>query len=325
MPAILAPYFDLLDQRNPLSYLAAGVFLFVFVVVLRATRRGRGFRFKALLRFVFPRSVYGHVSARLDYKLYLLNMPLMALFFGSVIIGVDGTARVVGSGLDHLSGAVLPVTAPWPVSVAIAVAMLLALDFGYWISHFALHRSPVLWQFHKLHHSAEVMTPATEFRQHPVELIFMPCVMSIASGLVLAVSLRTFGPAATRLGTIGFNVVLFVHLSTFHHLRHSHIVMPFTGVLGRLLHSPAHHLVHHSVEPAHHNRNMGYILSVWDWAFGTLHVPQPNQRLVLGIGPHEVAHRGMVDALVRPVRDAWQIASARRVAANDPSANPLRR
>ena len=91
--------------------------------------------------------------------------------------------------------------------------------------------------------------------------------------------------------------------------------MPFTGILGRVLHSPAHHLIHHSVEPAHHNRNLGYVLSVWDWAFGTLHLPKPGERPVLGIGPDEAAHHGVVDAFVRPFREALREAIEERRAA----------
>src|ERR1039458_8498353 len=33
------------------------------------------------------------------------------------------------------------------------------------------HAIPALWEFHKVHHSAEVLTPLTEMRTHPVEII----------------------------------------------------------------------------------------------------------------------------------------------------------
>jgi sterol desaturase/sphingolipid hydroxylase (fatty acid hydroxylase superfamily) len=37
----------------------------------------------------------------------------------------------------------------------------------------------------------------------------------------------------------------------------------FTGVAGRILQSPAHHQLHHSANPAHFDRNLGFALAFW--------------------------------------------------------------
>ena len=57
------------------------------------------------------------------------------------------------------------------------------------------------------------------------------------------------------------------------HLQHTQLWIPFTGWLGRVFMSPAHHQIHHSAIPAHFNKNMGSCLALWDWMFGTLYVP----------------------------------------------------
>ena len=48
------------------------------------------------------------------------------------------------------------------------------------------HKIPALWEFHKVHHSAEVMTPLTELRQHPVEIIVVVNLIGLATGPHLA-------------------------------------------------------------------------------------------------------------------------------------------
>jgi hypothetical protein len=64
--------------------------------------------------------------------------------------------------------------------------------------------------------------------------------------------------------------------------------LPYTGWLGHLFISPAHHQVHHSSEERHWDRNMGFIFALWDWMFGTLHVPSAQREdFALGIGGEE--------------------------------------
>ena len=74
-------------------------------------------------------------------------------------------------------------------------------------------------------------------------------------------------------------------LLTYGHLRHSHMWIAFTGLAGRILQSPAHHQIHHSTNPAHFDKNLGFALAVWDWAFGTLAIPaRTREPIVFGVG-----------------------------------------
>ena len=62
----------------------------------------------------------------------------------------------------------------WPAWIVLTLAtvlQLLAYELAYWSAHYGFHKVPALWEFHKVHHSAEVMTTLTELRQHPVEII----------------------------------------------------------------------------------------------------------------------------------------------------------
>ena len=90
-------------------------------------------------------------------------------------------------------------------------------------------------------------------------------------------------------------------LITYGHLRHSHMWIPFTGVAGRILQSPAHHQLHHSVNPAHYGKNLGFALAVWDWAFGTLAIPSKTREpIVFGVRDEAPPFRSALGALVTP-------------------------
>ena len=52
---------------------------------------------------------------------------------------------------------------------------------------------------------------------------------------------------------------------------------------------------------------MGYMLSIWDWLAGTLHMPQPGERVTLGVGHEGEEHDSVTNAIWVPFRDAGRI------------------
>ena len=77
-----------------------------------------------------------------------------------------------------------------------------------------------------------------------------------------------------------------------------------TGWLGRLIQSPGHHQIHHSTNPAHHDRNLGFCLSVWDWAFGTLCIPERGGRYDYGLGEYDRALQTLTGSMLAPFKRA---------------------
>jgi sterol desaturase/sphingolipid hydroxylase (fatty acid hydroxylase superfamily) len=261
-------------------------------------RRARShIRGRALLRLLGSKKLWLHRSTRLDMKLYLFNGMFVLAAFGLLQATSeawrDGTLSLLGPGPE--------ISVPVWFAVALAtVFQVLWLELAYWALHCAFHRIPVLWETHKIHHSAEVMTPLSEWRMHPIEAIAFANMVTLASGTAFGGMEWLFGPSAHPLTLFQTNLLLLLHLATFHHLRHSGIWIAATGWRGRLFHSPAHHQIHHSVEERHFDRNFGYALSFWDWVFGTLYIPEPRGRVTIGI-PGEAAHRGLMDSLIRPL------------------------
>jgi sterol desaturase/sphingolipid hydroxylase (fatty acid hydroxylase superfamily) len=71
--------------------------------------------------------------------------------------------------------------------------------------------------------------------------------------------------------------------------------------------SPAQHHIHHSVEPKHYDKNFGYILSFWDWIFGTLYVPKGYEKLDFGLSDRESnLFNNPINLLVQPFKSIWQ-------------------
>jgi sterol desaturase/sphingolipid hydroxylase (fatty acid hydroxylase superfamily) len=301
------------DNALGLPWLIGGAFFILasIIVVRRRSRRAPP-SIRVLLRFLFPKWVWWAPSSQLDYKLFVINSVVVVGVIDLLIIGPgvwrNGVKALLTNGLG-----VSHSVAAGPQAGVIALcglASLAALDAGYWLAHWAMHRIPILWAFHKVHHSAEVMTPATEWRQHPVEFLVFPMVYGATSGTVYGLAAWAFGDAAQGQALSIQTLLMAVHLATFHHVRHSHVPIAFTGLLGKLLHSPAHHHLHHSSDPAHHDRNLGYLLSVWDWMAGTLVLPSGRDRLTLGLGPDAEGHATVRQAYLAPVAEAAGLTAA---------------
>jgi len=257
--------------------------------VWRRRSRGRPISVRGFVRTIFAGRIVWNPSTIVDVKMWVLNGLVLAGGYGYLAFGNVFCRDATLAALEAGFGARTP--AAWPAWIVLVMATLfelLAYELAYWFGHFLFHRIPALWEFHKVHHSAAVMTTFTELRQHPVEILAFMNLIAIATGAVFGVMTYVFGPGVQPFTLLNGNVVLMLFLVTYGHLRHSHMWIPFTGVAGRILQSPAHHQIHHSDNPAHWDKNLGFALAVWDWAFGTLYVPsREREKIRFGVGPTE--------------------------------------
>ena len=235
-------------------------------------------------------------------RLWALNAIVFASAYGMLGFGLFFWRDAIVAWLTRAFGPHAPVL--WPAWVILALAtvlQILAYELAYWSAHYAFHKIPALWEFHKVHHSAEVMTTLTELRQHPVEIIAFMNWIGLATGIVFGAMTYVFGPGVRPFTLLNGNVLIMMFLLTYGHLRHSHMWIAFTGLAGRILQSPAHHQIHHSTNPAHFDKNLGFALAVWDWAFGTLAIPaRTREPIVFGVGDEGAPFRSTLSALVAP-------------------------
>ncbi len=170
---------------------------------------------------------------------------------------------LVASGLHH--AVYLGVARSLPVWAQLLVA-LVAVDFLHWGIHNLLHRVPILWELHKVHHSIETMDWLGSMRFHWSEVV-------IYKSLTYPV-LAFFGFGNEAL------LALAVVSTASGHFNHANLAIA-VGPLKYIINNPAMHVWHHThPECGPPLRNFGITLSVWDWLFGTAHLPgEPPRRL----------------------------------------------
>ena len=55
------------------------------------------------------------------------------------------------------------------IAIVYSFTLFVVWDFSRFLVHLAMHRLPLLWRFHQVHHSARSVNPLTFHRIHPVE------------------------------------------------------------------------------------------------------------------------------------------------------------
>jgi sterol desaturase/sphingolipid hydroxylase (fatty acid hydroxylase superfamily) len=138
-----------------------------------------------------------------------------------------------------------------PLWATIGVGMI-ALDLWTYLWHRANHRVPLLWRFHRMHHSDENMDVTTATRFHLGEIAIST---AVRLGPVLLL-----GIAAEAI--LAYDIVLLL-ITQFHH---SNIGLPdqIDQRLRYVIVTPNMHRVHHSQERPETDSNYSSVLSVWD-------------------------------------------------------------
>ncbi len=285
------------DRRVYVPHLV-GAGVLALLVWVRHVRGQRG-----LFAYLFPPGVWLHRSAREDYALIALRAVLRALFVAPLVFAAIPLAARLSVGLGSIVGpSPIPALPRWVTIVAFSVAAFALDDFTRFLLHYLAHRVPVLWELHKVHHSAEVMTPFTVHRVHPIEAWLNGLRGAATTALVAGVFAWAFPGRIEALEILGVGALGFAWSLAGSNLRHSHVWLSYGRALEHVFISPAQHQIHHSREARHYDRNFGSAFALWDWMFGTLYVPRGRERLTFGLPPDVLNHRpGVLAMLVDPL------------------------
>jgi len=168
--------------------------------------------------------------------------------------------------------------------------MFIVADFIQWAVHYMLHRVPWMWKFHKVHHSVQEMGFAAHLRFHWMETIFYK------SALYIPLTMIGFG--------IDDFFVLHAFTTLIGHLNHANINLTY-GPLKYILNNPAMHIWHHAKEmPAGRpfGMNYGITLSIWDYIFGTAHIPSTGRDIELGFEDIETYPEDFKGQMLEPFK-----------------------
>ena len=291
--SLFEPLLYFVDSSKRLFY----VYLFSsFVLALLILYFNKGDLVKSC-KDLFHKRLWTHFSTQLDIKLLFFNSILRALLFLVVALSSVGVARVTVRVLYDLFPQHEPSSGYAMVMVLYTVTSFVLLDFSRFFQHYLFHKIPWLWQFHKIHHSAQVLTPLTLYRTHPVESLISSLRRILVIGLVSGVFIFCFRSLISVYAIFGVNALDFLFNIFGSNLRHSHVWLSF-GPLNHIFISPAQHQIHHSRSPLHHDKNFGFALSLWDKIFGSFYQVHKKEFLIFGVRGER--YKGLWEALKAP-------------------------
>lgn len=158
-----------------------------------------------------------------------------------------------------------------------AVITFLLLDYGNYVWHILLHRLPILWRFHLVHHTDLDLDVTTAARFHFVELlasvIFRGSVIFIAG----------ISPAMVLIYEIAYEAA-----TQFHH---SNMKLPvrLEQTLNKLFVTPRMHGIHHSIIRDETDSNYSIIFSIWDRLHRTLQSSVSQDAITIGVPSYQKA------------------------------------
>ncbi|NOU49660.1 sterol desaturase family protein [Pseudoalteromonas sp. JBTF-M23] len=292
------------NKRIYIPYLLSAVLMAVPVYFASQERAQRSFA--GFLMFLFPKSVWLSQSAKLDYCLLITNVLLKAALFAPIVLTMVPVAIFTTDALQWLFGQ--PLHLGWSEAAVIGIFTLMLFivdDLTRFLLHLLLHKVPFLWEFHKVHHSAKVLTPFTIYRSHPVESYLYACRMALTQGLVVGFGYHFFGTGLSMYDILGANAFVFAFNILGANLRHSHIRFSWGDKLEGWFISPAQHQIHHSDNPKHFDTNLGSALAIWDNMYGSLIKSSSAPKINIGVGQYDAGHDSLSAIYLKPIKAAF--------------------
>lgn len=157
-----------------------------------------------------------------------------------------------------------------PLWAKLIISVALYDVTAYWL-HRGTHKIPLLWRFHRVHHSDTTMDSSTVFRAHPIELIFVFGIGNIVT--------------AALFGTDVFSMALYYFfLNIFFFIEHANLNYPrwLNSTFGLIFVMPDHHRVHHQQDQFYTDSNFADIFIIWDRLFGTFKM-MPVEKMKYGL------------------------------------------
>ncbi|MGH1334756.1 MAG: sterol desaturase family protein [Aureispira sp.] len=289
-------------SRIFLPYLLSALVLAALFYAITNKRAGKDW--KTSMRQLFTKDLWWHPSARVDYGLLFVNNLIRIVLITPYLLAHLAFAYTIVRTWESCLGYQEPLAwSPWTINLSYTILFLLVADFSRFLWHYCLHRVPFLWELHKVHHAAEVMTPLTLYRIHPIEYFLFRLRSLLVFGVVSGSFFFWFRTQIEPWTILNIHGGIFLFNVLGANLRHSPVPLSYGKRLERFFISPAQHQLHHSQAPAHHNKNFGSLFAFWDGLFGSLLLSQPKEHLNFGIEPQEqLAYKNLWQNLWTPIQ-----------------------
>jgi sterol desaturase/sphingolipid hydroxylase (fatty acid hydroxylase superfamily) len=202
------------------------------------------------------------------FRHYRINLSLMVCnaIVLSLLVGGMTTAYAKALAL-HRIGLLHHLNIGLPTQILLT---LVFLDGVTYLVHIASHLIPLLWRFHRVHHTDRDLDVTSASRFHPVEIFLSIVIRSAAMTL--------WGPPWEAV--VIFEGTLFF----FAQWGHSNFTIPkqIEPMVRFLFVTPDMHRLHHSDDRAYTDSNYSTVLSCWDRIFRT-YTKAPRSAFVIGL------------------------------------------
>ena len=295
-------------QRLYWPYLISSLAVAFVAFLVWRRRRGAGGGLRDFLRFVFPPEIWKHRSTWVDVRYFVPHQMVRIWIYVNMVLFLSVPfTRWTASGLEALGPAPEASEPTLGIALAYTFASMVVVDFFSYLVHWAQHKVPLLWRFHAVHHSAEVLNPLSNYREHPVDNFVYAVFVALGVGLVGGVFTRISGTTPTDLQILGVNGLVFFFNVFGYHLRHSHIWVRWPGKWAYVFGCPAHHQIHHSCLPEHRDHNLAFMFPIWDVLFGTWCLPDKQPEMQFGLGDgSEPEYDGFLRIYARPFKGLFR-------------------
>ena len=191
---------------------------------------------------------------------------VLNIFWAYVIVYCIEWLNAKQIGIFYLVGM------PYWLKLLLGVAMFDLVT--YWF-HRIGHKVPLLWRFHRVHHSDTKMDASTYFRSHPVEIFLWFGVSNILAAGIFGLDLFTLG-------------LYFLIATPLFFLEHSNLRFPawLDKTVGLVFTTPNLHKIHHDQDQYYTDSNFSDVFILWDRLFGTFKYKTPD-KISLGLKEFE--------------------------------------
>lgn len=171
------------------------------------------------------------------------NILLSTVFVGGIMWASQNRFGILN--WLHIAG--------WPA----IISGIFLLDLGSYCLHIITHKVPLLWRYHRVHHSDTELDSTSGFRFHPLEIIMQNLWQT---GFLMLLGM----PIASAILYYTFFLPWLV-------AEHSNIRFPqwFEKYASWLIVTPGWHKVHHSSYRPETDSHYADLFTIWDRLFGT--------------------------------------------------------
>lgn len=254
------------EHRIYFWYLISSLLLAAFLYL--TTQKSKNL--KSFFQYFFNPKVLFHNSSRSDLYLFLFNFWIKTFLIAPIIFTQVKVIYLVKGSCEYLFPHFIPLNVnPIQYSILYSFVFFITSDFSRYILHYALHKNSFLWEIHKVHHSAKVLTPITLYRTHPIEAILFLLRQIIVVGFITGIFSFFIEGDYPMITVIGVQALGFLFNFFGANLRHSHVPFTFGHFLESAFISPLMHQMHHSKAYKKNSKNFGSCLAIWDILFKT--------------------------------------------------------